>query len=297
MRTFIFPVIVALVASIFSSSLSAQICYKVEREDLPAPSYLFGTHHLAPLSVYDSIPQAKEGFRQARRIVGEIDMRLMEDMATAMEMQQYAIAPADSALTDLLSEEDLNTYSRKFAEFVPQVPLVALAGMRPMVATTLLTVNVVQQNLPEFRADEQLDTWFQYQGALEGKEITALETPAQQARILYQGLSIPAQLRQLTHSLDNPQELVEKSRQLNAAYMSRDLKAMESLESDEEDPEVKIFMEALVNKRNADWLEKLPSIMGSEPSFIAVGALHLAGEEGLVEGLRRMGYTVTPLDR
>ena len=49
---------------------------------------------------------------------------------------------------------------------------------------------------------------------------------------------------------------------------------------------------ALNDARNKRWLEKLPAIMASKPSFIAVGALHLPGDVGLLVGLERLGFTV-----
>jgi uncharacterized protein YbaP (TraB family) len=51
----------------------------------------------------------------------------------------------------------------------------------------------------------------------------------------------------------------------------------------------------LVKDRNQKWMKVLPALMQSKPQFVAVGALHLAGEEGLVQQLRNIGYTVTPL--
>jgi uncharacterized protein YbaP (TraB family) len=51
--------------------------------------------------------------------------------------------------------------------------------------------------------------------------------------------------------------------------------------------------EAALNKdRNYRWMTKLPEIMKEKSSFIAVGALHLAGEDGLLNLLEKAGYTV-----
>jgi uncharacterized protein YbaP (TraB family) len=51
----------------------------------------------------------------------------------------------------------------------------------------------------------------------------------------------------------------------------------------------------MIHDRNAAWLRQLPTLMNAQPTFVAVGAMHLAGETGLVEGLRKQGYTVSPL--
>ena len=52
---------------------------------------------------------------------------------------------------------------------------------------------------------------------------------------------------------------------------------------------------AINKERNDKWLAKLPGLMSERPLFVAVGALHLAGEEGLLRQLHAMGYKVTPV--
>ena len=48
----------------------------------------------------------------------------------------------------------------------------------------------------------------------------------------------------------------------------------------------------MIYNRNKTWAEKLPAIMKAAPTFVAVGALHLPGEKGLLNLLKRQGYTV-----
>lgn len=54
-------------------------------------------------------------------------------------------------------------------------------------------------------------------------------------------------------------------------------------------------MEYILYRRNAEWMEKLPAIIEETPSFIVVGALHLAGPSGIIEALKSKGYVVTPI--
>jgi uncharacterized protein YbaP (TraB family) len=51
-------------------------------------------------------------------------------------------------------------------------------------------------------------------------------------------------------------------------------------------------MDRILTQRNNNWLKKLPVLMKEGTCFIAVGALHLAGPIGLVNQLRKAGYTV-----
>ena len=51
-------------------------------------------------------------------------------------------------------------------------------------------------------------------------------------------------------------------------------------------------MSSLLYNRNKKWLDTLPAILDRHNAFIAVGAGHLAGKQGLVEQLRKRGYDV-----
>ena len=272
---------------------SAQILYKVEGNGLTAPSYIFGTHHLAPLSVIKKTG-ADKCFKEASQVVGEIDMT-QDQMKLGMAMQPHMIAPSDSTLSKVISPEDFTIISEEFKKWAPMpgMELSMLEGMKPMVASTMVAVGMAAQAMPGYNPQEQLDTYFQIQGKNEGKTITPLETVEYQASVLYDTTPIAFQAEALVEMLKDPSKAIQSSKDLTAAYDAEDLSKMLQLsEEDDEHPE---FMVALLDKRNAEWLEKLPEIMKAAPSFIAVGALHLAGDKGIVEGLKKLGYNVTPV--
>jgi uncharacterized protein len=53
--------------------------------------------------------------------------------------------------------------------------------------------------------------------------------------------------------------------------------------------------ELLLNQRNRRWIPLLEGQMAEKPTFVAVGAAHLAGEQGVIALLRKQGYTLTPI--
>lgn len=55
--------------------------------------------------------------------------------------------------------------------------------------------------------------------------------------------------------------------------------------------EVKVLLEI----RNANWVKLMPEMMKTKPTFFAFGAAHLGSKIGVIEGLRKLGYTVTPI--
>lgn len=282
-------------ALIFTGTASAQVLYKVEGNGLKEPSYIFGTHHVAPLSVAEQFG-AMEPFNSATRIVGEIDMT-QDQMALAMALQSHLMAPADSTLLKVISPEDYKIINEEFKKWAPMpgVELAMLDGMKPMTVSSMVIIGMCAESMPGFDPQAQLDTWFQTTGKANGKTIVPLETAEQQAILLYDFTPISVQAEALVDLLKNPTEAMEQTKALSDAYMAQDLKAMYDLSmQDESHPE---FMEAMLDKRNADWLTKLPAIFEQGPSFVAVGALHLAGDKGVVEGLRKAGYTVTGISK
>ena len=53
---------------------------------------------------------------------------------------------------------------------------------------------------------------------------------------------------------------------------------------------------ALIRKRNRNMAARAAGLLAGGNAFIAVGALHLPGGEGLVELIRQAGYKVTPVN-
>ena len=287
--------ILSLAILIAAFPASAQIFYKVEGNGLAAPSYLFGTHHMAPADFLDSFKQIPEVMEQTQAVVGEIDMT-GNQMQLQMDMAPYMMAPSDSTLSQLVTPEVLADMSAKFKPLAPMegMELAMFEPMRPMVVTTLVSLSMVQKSMPGFDPSQQLDTRFQKLYKEAGKKVIPLETAKQQAELLYCSVPIARQLETLRESLDNPEKIEQQAEKLNASYIKQDLDALFQLTREEDDqPE---FMIALLDRRNHNWMQQLPSIMSEQPSLIVVGALHLAGEEGLVNLLRSAGYTVTPVE-
>ena len=289
----LFKSILSLFLAVSAVSASAQVLYKVEGNGLTQPSYVFGTHHLAPISVIEQFGAA-EPFNNSTQVVGEIDMT-QDQMQMAMAMQSHMVAPTDSTLSKVIPSDEFQTVNEQFKKWAPMpgMDLTMLEPMKPMVISTMVVVGMTREAMPDFNPEQQLDTWFQSTGKEQNKVVIPLETAEQQAEILFDTTPISYQADALVEMLKNPKKALEQTKNLNDAYMAQDLAKMLQLsEEDDEHPE---FMIALLDKRNADWLTKLPAIFKDGSTFVAVGALHLAGDKGIIEGLRKLGYTVTPI--
>jgi hypothetical protein len=76
---------------------------------------------------------------------------------------------------------------------------------------------------------------------------------------------------------------------MQLAYKSQDLKKIYNwIQKESENNHISIN-EFLV-KRNKKWLPKIVSNINTNSTFIAVGAGHLAGDEGLINLLKKQGF-------
>ena len=292
MNKLIFSFLIAVIQLfVFTPTLSGQIFYKISGNGLEKPSYLLGSHHLAPLSVLDSISSIQDALENVGQIVGEIDMT-GDPIKNASVMQSYMMAPADSTLSAVLSKEDYDKVASKFMETVG-IPLQSFDVLRPMVPITVYTIGIMSTTMPDFNPSEQIDTYFQNEGKQRGLKITPLEDIAEQAEILYCSLTIAEQAKELVDNIENTDDLIESSIELNENYLKGDLDGLYlSCLKENSHPE---YFEKLTKERNLKWMQKLPSIMNEMPAFIVVGAAHLCGENGLINELKKEGFTVEPM--
>ena len=149
--------------------------------------------------------------------------------------------------------------------------------------------------MPNFNPLKLIDAHFQIAAKKAGKSVIGLETVDFQIETLYKGATIERQKQQLLCMVDNDEYYALQMKELSAAYFAQDMQALleiaeEKLENQcDATPEEK---EQLIYGRNASWVEKMPTAMGEASTLFVVGALHLPGENGVLEMLKSKGYTI-----
>lgn len=292
-RTISILLFLAIGLSVYSQSL----LWKVSGNGLTKPSYIFGTHHLAPRSVIDSIQGFKKAFEETTQVIGEVEMKNIQSPETMQAMQKTIMIQSDTTLLTLLSKEDFER-ANSLTKSLMQLDMNQAPKLKPSFLCATLTVLTYMKEFPGFNPQEQLDTYFQAQGSEKGKSILGLETTDFQFNLLYSSSSLKRQAEQFMCLVNNPDQIVSLAKELNQAYFSYNLKKMLEISERKEGNSCDALpgeMEALIDKRNNDWANKLPTLMKEKSSFIAVGALHLPGKNGLLTLLKKLGYTVEPV--
>lgn len=276
--------------------MQAQLLWRVEGKDAKGATYLFGTHHVAPTALLDSVPGFDNAFADADVVYGEVDMAQMADQAAVQQaMMPYAMAPADSTLSRVLTPAQMDSLSSILGKYSGGM---LSAGMfeplKPALITTQLAMLQNMNIFPEFNPAEQLDGTIQARAHAAGKNVKGLETVEQQFAMLMGG-SIAGQARSLMEQIREEDKAIDLVKRLADAYMQQNLSEIQTIMSDPLSMDDE-SAERLINARNRNWVTILAEEMPENRLFVAVGAGHLPGENGLIQLLRNAGYTVTPVD-
>lgn len=291
MKKFIISLFTVAIAAI---GCNAQLLWKVSGNGLEKPSYIFGTHHIAPLSVLDSVAGFNEVLAGVDKVYGELVMSEMTSPAAQQTMMTYAMAPQDSTLTAVLTPAQADSLTAILRKYMgPMVEAANFAPMKPAMVATALAMAQAQVAFPTFNPQEQLDTEIQKRAAAAGKEVGGLETMEDQCKAIF-GNSILEQANDLMDAVRHDDRSIEMAQKLANAYLAGDLQQMLSII---EDPTFGTgeATERLLNKRNANWVRVMAGLLPTASVLIAVGAGHLPGDKGLISLLRKEGYTVTPV--
>lgn len=282
----------ALVAAL---GANAQILWKVEGNSLDKPSYILGSHHVAPADMLSRINGFKDALDGVEAVYGEINMADMNPMEMQQKMMAHIMAPADSTLSKLLTPAQLDSIGALIGSYMGQpLDMAQLEPMKPVMVSTQIALLESMKAFPGFNPAAQLDATVQNMGKAAGKKVDGLETFEFQMGVLYDN-PLREQADDLMDVVRNDSANVEKAGQLANAYLSADLAKIDSLMKDEDMTPEKL--EKLLLSRNRDWAGKLPAIMKEQPTMIVVGCGHLPGKEGVLELLRAKGYTLTPVDK
>jgi len=281
-------------------SASSQLLYKISGNGLQKPSFIIGTYHLAPVTFADSIPGLKAALDVAEQACGEIPMDQISSQESLQKMQAAMMLPDGQTLSQLLSEEQmtrLNGLLKSLMGVDMTEPMVAqqLGKMTPDALGIQLSLLMYLKNNPGFNPQQSFDGYFQQEANKAGKPVGGFETIDEQVELLLKSTPLDRQVEKLMCIVDNQEWQQQQADNIVKAFFAQDLSTIEAaldekMNNDCDDtPEEK---DRLIYNRNANWLKVMPQVMSAKSTFFAVGAAHLVGEKGVLEGLRKAGYTV-----
>lgn len=270
-----------LTLSAAAQELENALLWKVGGNGLET-SYIYGTMHV--LCDATLTQQVEEALDSTQLVVLELDM---DSPTLQAEMMKRMMFPKGETISKHLTEEEykiLDTFLKEHAA----MGLALLDSMAPIMIESILIPSMMDCPMQSIEGN------LMAHAKREQEEVLGLETVDDQFDA-FDAIPIKEQARSL---LKKAKVGIEKDKamfkKMQDAYMKQDLSAlMLMMTSDGGD-----FMEnseVLLDNRNKKWIPRIIEISKKQSAFYGVGAAHLAGESGVIQLLRKEGYTVTPV--
>jgi uncharacterized protein YbaP (TraB family) len=261
------------------------LLWKVEKPG-QRPSYLFGTIHLDDPRVTHLPSPVKTAFEQADSFV----MEALIDPESIISMGEAMMYTEGSSLQQAVGKETFQravSAMQKHGISDPEI----VNRMKPWAVYMTISQPVSRTALP-------LDLLLYTMASQQHKVIDALESIEEQIK-LFEQIPLDHQVTLLRDTLDLLPQMDGLYKKLIAAYLRRDLAYIMALQDKLISPSSRRiyaqFMEQLLDNRNRRMVIRMQPRLVEGNAFIAMGALHLPGTQGVLHLLENQGYRTTVL--
>lgn len=310
------------------------LLWEISGNGLEQPSYLFGTWHgdteLRNSSFLDSVPGFHQAFAGSQQFIWEGGYRphdisniiLPKDTTYEKLLSRSEIVVLDSILNinmNGVSSSQMNLRPMQLGLIIALLQtdirvkqkikkkVKQLETEKPLIADSLFLVKRAQLYAEKDVMDVQLcnkakeahapvvglDSIIQFDVL---KTFSKAKNLAEEAKELMKALTSDAdsthnsqmQILLPLRKAYRAQDIVEVGKHKELQISSLETEGITKEETGK-------FMQAILIDRNKKWMKHLPALMQGKSSFIAVGAVHLPYEYGLINLLRKEGYTVKPV--
>lgn len=278
-----FSVVFALM--IFSYLANAQklensLLWKISGNGIEKPSYLYGTMHaVCETNIDDEVLKA---FDETSQLYLEIDMDDPNLQATMMRKVMMNDGVTISSLITTDEAKKLDTFLKENIGFTLQM----IDTFKPFMISSMYLPKLL--DCPMKTVDMELMKIAKEQN----EEIYGLETIEDQMNV-FDKIPYKLQVEELLKaSNDNLVSDKDEMAKMLAVYKSENIEGMLTLSKESESKMFTEYENDLIVQRNKNWIPVIENVTQSKPTFFAVGAAHLAGEDGVIKLLRKQGYIV-----
>ncbi|OXG00283.1 hypothetical protein BC749_101327 [Flavobacterium araucananum] len=260
-----------------SPKLENSLLWEVSGNGLSKPSYLYGTIHMICSGDYFLSEKAKKAFDSSDKLVLEINFSDPKEMNDAQQM-----AMGKEPLSKKLDPEQLSKLEAILKKSAGMT-LQQVDNFNLMTVMSLISMKTFGCSDIKFYEMEFIDA-----AKKRNIQIAGLETVKSQFESFGNAYSDDEMIAMLDESDPHQtKELVTSYKKENLDELFKNITAEDIMNA-----KAKKYM---LDERNYNWIKVLPALMQKESLFVAVGAAHLAGDEGVINGLRKAGYKVKPV--
>ena len=266
---------------LLSGSVSADVVWKVSKG--AQHFYLAGSIHLLAEQDYPLPPEYMQALAKSDSLMLETDLDQLSAPAGLQQMIELNSYTSGENLLQQLSQP----LAKQLADYckTQHIPLEQITRFKPAFAAIMLTTTQLQT---QGATAPGVDAYLLEQAKKAGKKISGLESLAQHLAVLTELNNSGAETL-IKSTMEDLTDSGEDFDAMRKAWRSGNLQQLEHLYLDDLKKYPEIY-QTLIVKRNQRWLTQLSSADYKKPVFVVVGALHLAGRDGLIQQLQLQGY-------
>jgi len=256
------------------------LLWEISGNGLKTPSYLYGTIHIQRKEVfaYDSIVQ--KIFDTCSAYAMEISMDEVNPIKAAKMMM------LEKPLDQLISPEK---YARIDSFFRAETGIGI--GLRKTTKPFFLMAQLMQKDIGS-DMEMALDLYFFNMAKDQKKKTIGIEKFEEQMAAVDQ-LTVDEQVDLILKGLGDTTSSMAKFDDLIKVYLEGDLDKMIELSTDTMYPPK--FNQAFLIDRNVHMAERIGKHCKDQMTFCAIGAAHLGGPQGVIELMKKDGFTLKPI--
>lgn len=256
------------------------LLWKLEGEQSPAPSYLFGTMHVRDGRAFQQLEKVHEAIEACDGFAAEFHLEEAEQGIQSSIMQ----LPGGQRISELVSKKKFERY-RNVLRKSTGLDLAKFDRMIPFIVVNFATESLLAQDMPD-PLDQHLWNFAKNQG----KSLHGIETFQEQMEVLKK-ITLEDQLKMLSGLCRNIGRFRQYLRRLAELYEASEVQQLYKMVKKNS----KGMRPLMLYRRNEVMAERILSLVQQQRVFTAIGAAHLGGSKGVLRLLKKGGLTITPI--
>ena len=295
------PAFARIRAAADSSKNGKTLLWKIENEEFPdrPASYLFGTLHVSDERLHKLSPATQDALNFTSRIAMEVDDASPERAQEALVVMRTAVLPgANAKLETLLAKPEAVRANMMLAR--SGLPKELQPRVKPWVAMMLTSMSDCERQRQK-QGKLTLDAELARQAEDRGVGAFGLESTEMQFSAFAE-VPDAEQISLLKASLAAHDRVDDMTEALVQLYLAHDLGALWPLHEEfgkshgADAQALESFRQSVIDGRNLRMRDRTLMHLATGGVFIAVGAMHLPGDKGMVELLKGAGFKLTAVE-